>query len=115
IGCWSHVRTRVPGAITPVLRNARVSHAAVMSWRCLGTGGAMVCPIASLLGQAVCLLVIMPIMGGACPVGAARVDDALDLPRTRLARSLAVGAPPVTVAAIILRRLAILRATGGVA
>ena len=74
-GCWAHVRTRVPGAITPVLRNARVSQAAVISWRCLGTGGPTVCPMTSLLGQAVCLLVRMNIMGGACPVGAARVDE----------------------------------------
>jgi len=96
-----------------VLRNARVSQAVVMSWRCMGTGGAMVCPTASLLGQAVCLRVLMPIMGGARPGGAARVDEAPDLPRTGLARSLAVGAPPVTVAALLVRRLAILRAAGG--
>ena len=42
MGCCAHVRTRVPGAITPVLRNALVSHAAVMSWGCPGTSGATV-------------------------------------------------------------------------
>jgi hypothetical protein len=59
MACCSHLRTRIPGAITPVLRNALVSQAAVMSRRCLGTGGATVCRMTSLRGQAVRPLGIM--------------------------------------------------------